>query len=137
MTLFSGTCDKFTTCSHRCHQGVVDLPRYCTKNCLYMGDFEADPNKSIKNTNCEQLLKFYDRYWAKIGLFQVPHHGSHDNTNVKLYSPPKLGIISAGKEDVYLNPHVDVIHLLQQHNCVPLIVTEDPTTIQKFYYKIK
>lgn len=137
MTLFSGTCDKYTTCTRQCHQGVVDLPRYCTKNCLYMGDFEADPTKSLKNTNCEQLLKFYERSWSKIGMFQVPHHGSRDNINVKLYSPPKLGIISAGKEDVYLNPHVDVIHLLQQHNCVPLIVTEDPTTIQKFYYKIR
>lgn len=137
MTLFSGTCDKQTTCTQQCHQGVVDLPRYCTKNCLYMGDFEADPKKSLKNTNCEQLLKFYDRYWSKIGMFQVPHHGSHDNTNVKLYSPPKLGIISAGKDDVYQNPHVEVIDLLQEHNCVPLIVTEDSRSIQKFNYKIR
>ena len=137
MTLFSGTCDKQTTCTQQCHQSVVDLPRYCTKNCLYMGDFEADPTKSLKNTNCEQLLKFYERYWSKIGMFQVPHHGSRDNTNVKLYSPPKFGIISAGTADVYLNPHIDVINLLQQYNCVPLIVTEDPTTVQKFYYKIR
>ena len=101
-----------------------------------MGDFEANPKHSIKNTNCDQLLKFYDKYWKKIGIFQVPHHGSHDNVNTKLYTPPKLAIISAGRQDVYGNPHLDVVTDLQKHNSIPIIVTESPSTIQQYTYNI-
>lgn len=137
MTLFSGTCDVDTTCIQQCHQHVKDLSRYCTKNCLYMGDFEANPKHSIKNTNCDQLLKFYGKYWKKIGIFQVPHHGSHDNINTDLYAPPKLAIVSAGKQDVNGHPHIDVINLLQKHNCIPMIVTEDIRSIKTFSYRIK
>lgn len=136
MTLFSGTCDVDITCIQQCHQHVADLQRYCTKNCLYMGDFEANPKHSIKNTNCDQLLKFYDKYWKKVGIFQVPHHGSHDNVNTRLYSPAKLAIISAGKQDVYGHPHIDVVAELQKHNCIPIIVTETPSTIQQYTYDI-
>lgn len=137
LTLFSGTCDNTMTCPQFCHQGVKDLPRYCSKNCLYMGDFEADPKKSLINTNCQQLLQFYHSYWDKIGVIQVPHHGSHDNMNVNLYKPAKLAVISAGMTDINGHPHKEVIDELQKNQCIPLVVTEGETTIQKFTYEIK
>lgn len=136
LTLFSGTCDNTMNCPSYCHQGVKSLPRYCSKNCLYMGDFEADPKKTLTNTNCQQLLRFYHSYWDKIGIMQVPHHGSHDNMNEHLYKPAKLAVISAGMTDVYGHPHKVVIDELQKHQCVPLIVTEQETTVQKFTYEI-
>lgn len=136
MTLFSGTCESHSTCALQCHLNLKDLPRYCTKNCIYMGDFEADPKISRKNTNCNQFLKFYDKFWRRVGLFQVPHHGSHDNVNVALYSPAKIAIISAGKNDAYSHPHLDVIAELQKHNCIPIIVTESSSTMQQYIYNI-
>ena len=136
MTLFSGTCESGSTCAQQCHQYIKNLPRYCTKNCMYMGDFEAHPKKSRKNTNCDQFLTFYDKFWKKVGIIQVPHHGSRDNMNIALYSPPKIAIISAGKDDVYNNPHLDVIVELQKQNCIPIVVTESPSTTQQFTYNI-
>lgn len=136
MTLFSGTCESSSTCAQQCHQHVKNLPRYCTKNCMYMGDFEAHPKKSRKNTNCDQLLTFYDKFWEKVGIIQVPHHGSRDNMNIALYSPSKIALISAGKDDVYHNPHLDVITELQKQNCIPIVVTEAPSTVQQYVYEI-
>lgn len=136
MTLFSGTCESSSTCAQQCHQHIKDLPRYCTKNCMYMGDFEAHPKKSRKNTNGDQFLTFYDKFWKKVGIIQVPHHGSRDNMNIALYSPPKIALISAGKDDVYNNPHLDVIVELQKQNCIPIVVTEAPSTVQQYVYEI-
>lgn len=137
LTLFSGTCDNTMNCPQFCHQGIKDLPRHCSKNCLYMGDFEADPKKSLINTNCQQLIHFYHSYWDKIGILQVPHHGSHDNMNVNLYKPAKLAVISAGMTDVNGHPHKELIDELHKYQCIPLIVTEQETTVQKFTYAIQ
>lgn len=136
MTLFSGTCESDATCVQHCHVHVNDLPRYCTRNCLYMGDYEADPKKTKKNTNCVQLLKFYGKYWKRIGLFQVPHHGSKDNINNDLYTPAKIALISAGNDDCYCHPSMELINALHASDCIPVIVTEKPESIKVFTYEL-
>lgn len=145
MTVFSGTeCHR---CFKYCHIRLLDflrtklchyIPRYCTLNCLYCGDFEANPDYPKKgcNTNCEKLIKYYQRYWDKIGLLQVPHHGSEHNLNKLLYSPPRLCIISAGETDVYGHPNASVVQSIRTENSIPIIVTEDTRTKQEFTYHL-
>lgn len=145
MTVFSGTeCHR---CFKYCHIRLLDflrtklchyIPRYCTLNCLYCGDFEANPDYPKKgcNTNCEKLIKYYQRYWDKIGLLQVPHHGSEHNLNKLLYIPPRLCIISAGETDVYGHPNASVVQSIRTENSIPIIVTEDTRTKQEFTYRL-
>ena len=143
MTVFSGTeCHR---CFKYCHIRLLDflrtklchyIPRYCTLNCLYCGDFEANPTYPKKNSNCKELKKFYDKYWDKIGLLQVPHHGSKDNLNTLLYEPEKICIISAGKTDKYQHPNMPVLQAILEKGSIPIIVTEDTRTKQEFTYHL-
>ena len=145
MTVFSGTeCHR---CFKYCHIRLLDflrtklchyIPRYCTLNCLYCGDFEANPDYPKKecNTNGEKLTKYYQRYWDKIGLLQVPHHGSMHNLNESLYKPEKICIISAGKTDKYQHPNMPVLQAIWKAGSIPIIVTEDTRTQQEFTYHL-
>lgn len=134
MALFSGICNKDTKCVGQCHKGCTGLPRYCTKKCMYMGDFESNAQK---NSNCQQFMDYYRNYWKKVGIFQVPHHGSRNNLNLTLYSPSKVAIISAGISDRYSHPHIEVVEKLQEYRCIPMIVTEKAASIQKFEYVLE
>lgn len=145
MTVFSGTeCHR---CFKYCHIRLLDflrtkmcnyIPRYCTLNCLYCGDFEANPDYPKKrcNTNCTKLIKYYQQYWDKIGLLQVPHRGSKNNLNPLLYNPKKICIISAGKTDVYKHPDKPVLQAIRKSGSIPIIVTEDTKTKQEFPYHL-
>lgn len=145
MTVFSGTeCHR---CFKYCHIRLLNflrtklcnyIPRYCTLNCLYCGDFEANPDYPRKecNTNGEKLTKYYQRYWDKIGLLQVPHHGSMHNLNESLYEPEKICIISAGKTDKYQHPNMLVLRAIWESGSIPIIVTEDTRTQQEFTYHL-
>lgn len=145
MTVFSGTeCHR---CFKYCHIRLLDflrtkscryIPRYCTLNCLYCGDFEANPDYPREgcNTNGEKLTKYYQRYWDKIGLLQVPHHGSEHNLNERLYQPEKICIISAGKTDKYQHPNMPVLRAIWKAGSIPIIVTEDTRTKQEFTYHL-
>ena len=111
-------------------------PCFCMYNCLYCGDFEANANYPKANNNCDQLRRFFRKYWRGIGLLQVPHHGSEHNMNIFLYEPEKVCIISAGETDKYGHPDEPVLEAIRQMNSIPIIVTENPKTKQEFTYPI-
>ena len=128
MTLLS----KPASCKQKCKRHCLKFgrnPSLCYAACLYMGDYEA------KNAdNMADLKSYYTQYkvWNQVGLIQVPHHGSENNYNDELYVSPKLCIISAGKSDVYGHPDTSTLSNIRQKQCVPIIVTEDKKTKQKF-----
>lgn len=72
--------------------------------CLYMGDFDASGKSSFSS-----LDKFYSDYWDKIGVLQIPHHGSKHNFNVDLLSRGSFYIIFAGADNMYKHPHAKVL----------------------------
>lgn len=103
--------------------------RLCTLNCLYTGDYEAKNLLDKLQTVYEQRLKF-------IGLIQVPHHGSEHNHNDRLYETPRLCIISVSDNDKYHHPDKKTIDAIQTQQCIPIMVTEDPKSIQRFAYSL-
>ena len=72
--------------------------------CLYMGDFDAS-----EKSNFSSLDTFYSGYWDKIGVLQIPHHGSKHNFNVDLLSRGCFYIIFAGADNRYKHPHAKVL----------------------------
>lgn len=133
MTVLSwGSCNK--RCFKYCHcQWYRDncIPTYCTLNCLYMGDFEAK-----KEESCSRLLSYYKPYFQKVGLIQVPHHGSEHNFNNDLYERQKICIISAGEQDKYGHPDECTLTGICNNGSIPLLVTENPKSKQQFIYQI-
>lgn len=130
LTLFSGIhChDK---CYRKCHISMssnsADNPRLCSVNCLYMGDYEA------LNTGLNTLKSFYSYEWGRIGILQVPHHGSEKNSNDDLYSDrERLCIISADSTDKYQHPDQPVLDAIIRNNSVPILVSELPKTKQEY-----
>ena len=94
-----------------------------------MGDYEA------KNS-FDALKDYYDEYWGKIGIIQVPHHGSENNLNKELYyNPNKVAIISAGDDDKYKHPDESVLNTIQVSGSIPIIVTEREKTKQIFTFQ--
>jgi hypothetical protein len=127
-------------CNHRrCHRvchNVKVCNLACFENCLYTGDFEANPNLPSPNKNYETLKSIYTKLgidFRKIGIVQVPHHGSEKNMNSELYHSTKLCIISADSEDKYNHPNESVLHTIQCEQSVPIVITENKKTIQKFF----
>lgn len=131
MPVFSSiNCEDEGKCYKECHK-LGDFPSFCHTNCLYMGDFDA---KDQDNYNA--LAKFYEHYWDRIGLIQVPHHGSKFNSDEKLYKPKKFCIISAknGSRD---HPDKATIDAIMKAGSIHIIVTEDKKTKQLFKYQLK
>ena len=126
MTLYSGI---------GCNICRYILCPFCC-NCLYMGDFEANPNYHRNNTNCDNLISFYKDYWDGIRLLQVPHHGSEHNLNADLYTPEKLCIMSVGVPDKFNHPDRITIDTIIAKQSIPIIVTEDSMTKQMFTYNL-
>lgn len=130
MPVFSGIdCSSVGKCYKECHKHG-DFPSFCHTNCLYMGDYDA---KNQDNYNA--LAKFYEHYWDRIGLIQVPHHGSKFNSDEKLYKPKKFCIISA-KNCSSKHPDQMTINSIRSTGSIHMIVTEDKRTEQKFIYKL-
>lgn len=131
MPVFSGIdCSSIGKCYKECHkQG--NFPSFCHTNCLYMGDYNAK-----NQDNYDALTKFYKHYWDRIGLIQVPHHGSKFNSDEKLYKPKKFCIISA-KNGSSKHPDQMTINSIRSTGSIHTIVTEDKRTEQKFIYKLK
>lgn len=140
MVVFSckkGCFDK--NCARECHR-IGKVPMSCFLNCLYMGDFEASPTFPKRNKNYESLKDAYQSAkvkYTKIGILQVPHHGSKNNLNSELYKTGKMCIISAESDDKYKHPDLEVLDKIQQERSIPVIVTENPKTMQKFEYDLK
>ena len=134
LTLYSGLSPK-KTCYIKCHlrtdcengQEEVENQRYCSVNCLYMGDYEA------LNSGIAPLKNFYYSVWKFICIFQVPHHGSEKNSDSNLYNDRnRLCVISCDSHDKYNHPAPQVLKDIQSASSIPLIVTEMPFTKQEF-----
>lgn len=94
-----------------------------------MGDYGA-------KTHFDDLKRFYDDYWKCIGILQVPHHGSENNYINELYQREKICIISAGVTDKYKHPDQLTLDGILEHDCIPIIVTENIKTKQQFIYNL-
>jgi ribonuclease BN (tRNA processing enzyme) len=113
-------------CARWCHK-VGETPMRCLTNCLYTGDFEAK-NKFI------ELQKVFDKLdidYSKIGILQVPHHGSKHNMDSDMYKSGKICIISANRGDKK-HPDMLVIQEIQLNNSIPIVVSENESSIQRF-----
>lgn len=139
MTLFSDTfeqarinrCKRLSYCNY-CHQCdcLVQHRCCCNPNFLYTGDFEPashvdDMKKHYKNKNC----------WDKIASIQIPHHGSKNNYDSKLYENPIRGIVSMGNNNTHSHPDINTLAKIKQDGCQPVIVTEDKSSMKIYYYK--
>lgn len=130
MPVYSGL-DCKSQCFKKCHkQG--EFVTFCHTNCLYMGDYDAKDN-----TSYPLLKNYFKDYWDRIGLIQVPHHGSEHNSDSKLYVPNKLCIISSGRNDRYDHPDQATIDAIMSAGSIHMIVTEDEKTKQLFKYQLK
>ena len=134
MPVYSG----FSHCCKEAYQCFVVCPRrkhgdlHCQTNCLYTGDFDARTQANFDN-----LKAYYSRYWNRIGLVQVPHHGSEHNSDHKLYShPDKLAIMSFGSKNRYGHPDSKTIDEIVSAGSVPIAVTEYGWTELRFEYRL-
>lgn len=139
MTLFSGTLEKVSRCRCKClpecvcyhHCDCLVPYRYCCNpNFLYTGDFEPE-----KNVKC--MRDFYNKYWGIIASIQVPHHGSENNYEPRLYTHPIRGFVSVGNDNTYHHPDIDTLVKIQNNGCCPVIVTEDKSSMKIYHYEIK
>ena len=107
-----------------------NTPTRCLTNCLYTGDFEATKEFDA----LKEIFKKFDIEvdYAKIGILQVPHHGSKHNINTDMYEDCKVCIISAGRTSKH-HPDMSVLQNIQYHKSVPIIVTEIDKSIQRYY----
>ena len=104
-----------------------NTPTRCTTNCLYTGDFEATKEFDALT----EIFEKFDIDYAKIGVLQVPHHGSKHNMNIDMYKSGKICVISANSEDKK-HPDMLVIQHVQQNNSIPVVVSEKGSSIQRF-----
>lgn len=117
----------FAMCPLRKHGDM-----HCQTNCLYTGDYDAKTQ-----TNFDNLKAYFSRYWNRIGLVQVPHHGSEHNSDRKLYSHPnKLAIMSFGTDNHYGHPDSKTVDEIVSAGSVPIAVTEYDWTELRFEYPL-
>lgn len=140
MVVFSCKKECFNeNCIKTCHR-KGEIPINCFLNGLYMGDFEANPTHPKKNDNFKSLQDIYEKIklnYLRIGVLQVPHHGSCHNLNKQLYKTSKLCIISAESDDKYGHPDQIVLDTIHKERSIPIIVTENPKTTLQFTYDLK
>ena len=136
MVLFSGVigqsfgenCKRFPDCADRHFCKLLHPYNYYNNpNFLYTGDFE--PEKNI-----DQMLNYYHKYWNEVSTVQVPHHGSKNNYDVKLYEKPIRVIVSVGNANPYHHPDIDTLIKIRDQGCHPVIVTEDKSSMRIYHY---
>ncbi|MBO7445661.1 MAG: MBL fold metallo-hydrolase [Bacteroidales bacterium] len=118
-----------------CDRKYCPPKRGCSPNFLYTGDFEPNRN-NLRKSYVELTKECLDRLnlWDTIRRIQVPHHGSRNNFNSTLYEYARTGYISAGSKNVHGHPNADTLVNIQNDGCVPVVVNEDPKSIQKEVY---
>ena len=91
-------------------------------NCLYTGDFNANPKKSFYNS----MVDFYHKCncWERIKMIQVPHHGSKYNHNTDLYRGRCWAIISCGLDNHFGHPHSECVADIVATGCHCSVVNE-------------
>ena len=146
MTLFSGMenhnsnkvyCFAFCRKPHCCCRDFECCyeRRVCSPNFLYTGDFEPNLRK-MRKSYVELMKEHLDRLglWDTIRRIQVPHHGSRYNFNNTLYEHVCKGYISAGSKNVHGHPNADTLVNIQNNCCIPIVVNEDPKSMEEEVY---
>lgn len=131
MVLYSGPdlqgiCDVFKCDLLGCEKST-ERNTNIDAGCLYMGDYDASGVQKW-----EQLNHALADCWPKIGLIQIPHHGSSYNFNEKLICPKCQYIISAGTKNRFGHPHGAVLKSLLLNGKIPYIVTEQNASRRDF-----
>lgn len=130
MTLFSGTMEQ-AACSEpqKFWCKFMGYSECRNPNFLYTGDFEPQ-------SNICGIKEHYKICWDKIASIQIPHHGSKNNYVPEMYEYPVMGIVSVGNDNTYHHPDIDTLVNIQSKGCLPVIVTEDKSSMRIFQYKI-
>lgn len=97
-----------------------------TAHCLYTGDSELKTR-----INCRKLITYYNSWWDRIGIIQVPHHGSKNNYNTMLHKTAdlektifRLFVITVGLNNIYGHPSVSVINDIKKNGGCLFVITE-------------
>ncbi len=88
--------------------------------CIYTGDYNL-------SNNYEKMRRNFLKCWNKIGIIQIPHHGSEKSFNNKLLKDFKHGvfIISYGTRNTYKHPSWKIVEkILLIKNSLLYLVTE-------------
>ena len=95
--------------SHKCDD------KSCEMNCLYTGDIKADA--STINIVSEYTPNF----------LQMPHHGSYENHDVRMYAHHPIAFASVGTKNKFHHPGILVlndicklcseVHFVTEHTC--------------------
>lgn len=101
----------------------------CYYSCLYMGDYQAKGKFA-------ELERHYAKSLSKIGLLQIPHHGSENNINKKLYKNKRIHLISAGVNDYYGHPDLKTLIEISNKGGFVCRITEDANTKLEFRYTL-
>ena len=88
--------------------GYSPYPPYENFDMLLTGDIEKEGEKQLLNL----LSKGYD-------VLKVAHHGSKNSTSDELLETTgvKIGLISAGENNLYGHPHAETLQRLAERNC--------------------
>lgn len=109
----------------RCYDYNNELCDY-KSGCLYLGDCNAK-----KDGIFNQLIEKYKDYIYHIGIIQIPHHGSEENSDEHLFNFPNknvLYIISASESDKK-HPAISIIESLLINCCQFRVVTKENDTL--------
>lgn len=89
--------------------------------CLYTGDYDASDPTRVNNL----LNPLYSK-WEAVGTFQVPHHGSKDNSCQDLYNNAcRIFVISSYGPSRYQHPHnVTLRYICERFAQLLLVGTE-------------
>ena len=107
---------------------VIEM-QYGTKKFLFMGDYEELSNND-KNKYPEE---YNEIIWDKVDVLKVAHHGSKTNTMQDFLDKvkPSIAIISAGNNQKYTHPDLEVIDMLKQIGAKTYITKQDGTILIK------
>ncbi len=109
---------------------MVGLIEYEGKKILLTGDAPKEVE--------DEVLKKYGKYLNNIDILKVGHHGSNTSTGERLImlTTPKYALISAGENNRYGHPHIEVLNVLNKYN-IKTITTIQNGTIECIIHKAK
>ena len=96
---------------------------------LYTGDFEP-------GNNVHMMKHFYGSLYDTVKAIQVPHHGSCNNFSPDLYAGKCVGYISAGENNRFNHPDKETLLNILACGCVPVVVSDNDSTIVINKYEI-
>lgn len=94
--------------------------------CIYTGDYNLSDDDNDKKMY-DKMHNNFSKYWNKVGVIQIPHHGSEKSFNDKLLEDFESGvfIISYGMRNTYKHPSWEIVKkILLIKNHLLFLVTE-------------